>query len=186
MPKRHAGLDRAFDLSWWAYFLDFILVPIAVGGLVWFGIRKSVPPAFVVIWIADGIFFWMLAEYWIHRAIFHGPTRFEPMHDMHHRMPKDWIGIASWGTFLGFGVIFGCARLYGLEQAALFTAGFMIGYFWYCAIHVRMHHGRTHRHHGYVAFMTRHHDGHHRGGKGNYGVTTPIFDFLFDTYRPSK
>jgi dihydroceramide fatty acyl 2-hydroxylase len=67
-----------------------------------------------------GVIAWSLAEYWIHRLVFHGPTSFEPMHQMHHALPKDMIGVASWGT--------------------LFTAGVMLGYLFYCAIHVRFHH----------------------------------------------
>lgn len=54
-------------------------------------------------------------------------------------------------------------------------------------IHVRFHHhdadARLSR---YVAFMNRHHAGHHRGGRGNFGVSSPIWDFVFGTYRHSR
>jgi hypothetical protein len=49
-----------------------------------------------------GAVFWSLAEYWIHRLVFHGETPLEPMHQMHHALPKDVIGAASWMTFSSF------------------------------------------------------------------------------------
>src|SRR3954466_1180049 len=123
---RHAGLSPAFDLPPWSYFLDFILVPFAAAGLIYLN--------WSALSFAIGVLGWTLAEYWIHRLVFHGSTRFEPMHQMHHALPKDLIGVASWGTFAGFAAIW-------LMFGASFTAGFMLGYLGYCVIHVRMHHG---------------------------------------------
>lgn len=169
---RHFGLHHrevlhpAFDLSPLSYFLDFVLAPIAIACLLYFD-RAPLP-------FLAGVVAWTFAEYWIHRLVFHGPTRFEPMHQMHHALPKDMIGVASWGTFAGFAVVW---LLFG----ASFCAGFIFGYLAYCAIHVRMHHGDRTRFSRYVNFMFQHHAGHHRGGSGNFGVTTPIWDFVFGT-----
>lgn len=165
---RHAGLPRAFDLSAWSYFLDFALAPLAISGLLYL---DAAPTMFML-----GILAWTLAEYWIHRLVFHGPTRFEPMHQAHHALPKDMIGIASWGTFVGFGAVW-------ILFEASFTAGFVFGYLAYCTIHVRMHHGNRSRFSRYVNFMFEHHSGHHRGGQGNFGVSSPVWDFVFRTYR---
>jgi sterol desaturase/sphingolipid hydroxylase (fatty acid hydroxylase superfamily) len=158
---RHAGVWRAFDLSARGYFLDFALLPLAIGALVCFCGTGPVG-------IAAGFAAWTLAEYWIHRLIFHGHTPFEPMHQMHHALPKD--------TFAGFAAIW---LLFG----ASFCTGFMLGYLAYCAIHVRMHHGNRANFSRYVAFMFDHHAGHHRGGQGNFGVTSPIWDFVFRTFK---
>lgn len=166
---RHDGLSRAFDLAPWSYYLDFVLVPVAVIGLIW--LQSS------MILIGLGLAGWTLAEYWIHRLVFHGHTRFEPMHHMHHVLPKDLIGVASWVTFAAFACVW-------LLAGAAFTAGLMLGYLAYCAIHVRFHHHRTDaKLSRYVAFMNVHHVAHHRGGKGNFGVTSPIWDIVFNTYR---
>lgn len=169
---RHAGVWRAFDLSVWGYFLDFALAPIAIAGALIFS-------EFNLLGIVGGFVAWTFSEYWIHRLIFHGPTPFEPMHQAHHALPKDMIGIASWGTFAGFGVVW---LLLGLP----FCAGVMLGYLAYCAIHVRMHHGNRVNFSRYVAFMFRHHAGHHRGGQGNFGVSSPIWDFVFRTFKTEK
>lgn len=138
--------------------------------------------------MSAGVIAWSLAEYWIHRLAFHGDTSFEPMHQMHHALPKDMIGVASWATFVAFSGIWLIAETFaGAALGSAFTAGVMAGYFFYCAIHVRFHHHRPGaKLSRYVAFMNAHHVAHHRGGKGNFGVSSPIWDFVFGTYRPSR
>jgi dihydroceramide fatty acyl 2-hydroxylase len=171
------GLQKEFDLSKFEYYLDFILVPVAIIGLLCIASNVFL---FMV-----GFVLWTLIEYWIHRSIFHGPTRYEPMHQMHHRLPKDMIGINSIGTFSGFlfiGVFFWF--LVGIATFAL-IAGLMAGYVFYCVIHLVMHHGNRTNFNPYTEFMFRHHAGHHRGGQGNFGVTSPIWDVVFGSFRKS-
>lgn len=183
---RHEGLSRAFDLSSLAYFMDFALVPLASAGLLFWASYIGLGLAGCFLAAAGGIAAWTLAEYWIHRLVFHGPTRFEPMHDMHHRLPKDMIGIASWATFIGFSGVWLVAEVFtGAAIGSAFAAGFMLGYLAYCGIHVRMHHGDRARFSRYVSFMFEHHAGHHRGGQGNYGVSSPVWDLAFGSYRRS-
>jgi dihydroceramide fatty acyl 2-hydroxylase len=168
--------------------LDFALVPVAIAALVALACWHQLGADAIAISIGAGILAWSLAEYWIHRMVFHGPTSFEPMHQMHHTLPKDVIGLASWATFTAFaGVLLIVATFAGGAIACAFTAGLMGGYLFYCGIHVHFHH---HEHGArlsrYVAFMNAHHIAHHRGGKGNFGVSSPIWDFVFGTYRPSR
>ncbi len=182
--SRHEQLPRAFDLNAWSYGMDFVLVPVAVAALLWHAARgHGAATILVALMIGAGV--WSLAEYWIHRLVFHGPTPLRPMHDMHHRLPKDWIGAASWTTFAGFGLVWLIASLCTADGglASAFLGGFMGGYLIYCGLHVRMHHGRVDRFGRYVTFMYQHHVGHHRGGRGNFGVSSPIWDVVFNTYR---
>lgn len=184
MPDRHAGLSRAFDLSRASYFLDFALVPIAVGALAWFALWRDLGALGLALSVGIGVLAWSLAEYWIHRAIFHGSNGFERMHQIHHALPRDMVGVASWGTFAAFAVLWLVAEVFaGPAIGSAMTAGFMLGYLSYCMIHVRMHHGNRARFTRYLAFMFEHHAGHHRGGSGNFGVSSPIWDFVFNTYR---
>jgi dihydroceramide fatty acyl 2-hydroxylase len=187
VPKRHAGLSPAFDLAPWSYFLDFALVPISACALIVFA-GRGVGSLGISVAALAGVAAWTLVEYWIHRLVFHGPTPFEPMHQLHHALPKDMIGLASWATFAGFAAIWLVAAIVcGRHAGAAFTAGLMLGYLAYCAIHVRMHHHRRgDRLSRYIAVMNAHHAGHHRGGQGNFGVTSPVWDFVFGTYRPSR
>jgi sterol desaturase/sphingolipid hydroxylase (fatty acid hydroxylase superfamily) len=185
MPKRHASVHRAFDLSDWAYFLDFALVPIAIVAACFYAFAHQLSE--IAVWpsFLGGLVIWSFAEYWIHRAIFHGATRFEPMHQQHHALPKDMIGAASWATFGGFSLFWIAAMLCaGQATGSMISAGFMAGYIFYCAIHVSMHHTGAFGFGRYGQMMMRLHRAHHRGGKGNFGVSSPIWDFVFRTYHP--
>lgn len=178
------AIPRAFDLSAVSYFADFALVPLVSTALVVLA-SNSLARNKMAIAIMAGAVMWTLAEYWIHRLVFHGNTRFAPMHQMHHVLPKKLIGVASWGTFVGFGGFWLIASLIvGRDTGAAITAGVMLGYLFYCSIHVRFHHhdegARLSR---YVAFMNDHHSGHHRGASGNFGVSSPIWDLVFNTYK---
>lgn len=180
----HAGVHRAFDLSAWAYFLDFVLVPIAAIALLWFAGSQGLALLELGGGAALGVLAWSLAEYWIHRLVFHGATPFEAMHQQHHALPRDWIGIAPWGTFAGFAVIWLLAAIVvGAAPGAAITAGVMAGYLFYCVIHVSMHHDRARGFGRYGAMMRRLHQAHHRGGRGNFGVSSPIWDLVFRTHR---
>lgn len=181
--EKRPGLHRAFDLSTWAYFLDFFLVPAASGVLaLWSSLHLTW--GVVGSCAVAGLVVWTLLEYWVHREVFHHRlSPFEPMHQMHHRLPRDMIGIASWGTFTGFAGLWALASVWGAPAGAALTAGVMLGYLGYCLIHVRMHHGGPSW--GYVAFMMRHHVAHHRGGRGNFGVTSPVWDVVFRSYHPT-
>jgi dihydroceramide fatty acyl 2-hydroxylase len=118
--------------------------------------------------------------------VFHGRTPFEPMHQLHHALPKDMIGVASWGTFAGFSGVWLVAQVFaGPAIGSAITAGVMAGYLFYCTIHVSMHHGRAAGFGRYGRMMLALHQAHHRGGKGNFGVTSPLWDFAFRTYRRS-
>src|SRR5215470_19414862 len=82
-----------------------------------------------------GYFFWTLAEYWIHRVIFH----FEPedgvgarlhwmVHGVHHDHPNDPLRLvmppgASIPLALGFYVLF--YLVLGADRATAFGAGFL-------------------------------------------------------------
>ena len=182
MPRRN--LPRAFDLSSWAYFLDFAIVPIATVASCFYGFAHGLSE--IAAWpsFLSGVLIWSFAEYWIHRGVFHGPTRFEPMHQQHHALPKDMIGAASWTTFAGFSLFWLAAMICsGQGIGSMVTAGFMTGYLVYCTIHVSMHHAGALGFGRYGRMMMRLHQAHHRGGKGNFGVTSPLWDYVFGTLR---
>lgn len=184
---RHNEVHRAFDLTVWGYFLDFALVPVAVVALCIFAGWRVLPSYGVALAMLAGVLIWSLAEYWIHRAIFHGDTPFETMHQQHHALPKDMIGLASWATFAGFSGLWLIAQTFaGAAVGSAVTAGVMAGYLGHCAIHVSIHHAAARGFGRYGAMMLALHRAHHRGGKGNFGVTSPIWDFVFGTYQPPR
>lgn len=181
MP-RHA-LPRAFDLARWSYCLDFVLMPPLTGLLLLLAFRLDLEVGWLFGLVAAGMVGWTFAEYWIHRALFHGPLA--PMHDEHHRRPKDFIGIASWGTVASFAAAWLIlAGALGAAMASATTAGLITGHLVYCSLHLAMHHFGARGFGRYGAMMRRLHDGHHRGGRGNFGVTSPLWDVVFGTFRP--
>lgn len=176
-----AALPRAFNLRGWSYCLDFVVMPpVALLLAVYAGGAG-------LLWVLFGAIAWTLAEYGIHRFVFHSFPMFRRMHDVHHAKPKDWIGVATWGTSVAFGLAWLVAcSISTAVIASAFIAGVIAAYLFYCGIHVRFHHGNPQRMGRYVAFMARHHSGHHRGARGNFGVSSPIWDLAFGTYRSSK
>jgi len=47
-------------------------------------------------------------------------------------------------------------------------------------MHDRYHHSPT-VDHGILAAMAKHHNGHHRNGRSNFGVSTTLWDHVFGT-----
>jgi len=185
MP-RHA-LPRAFELARWSYCLDFVLAPSAVAGLIWLAWQLDLGGWGGVGLYLAGVAFWTFAEYWIHRSLFHGP--FAAMHDEHHRQPKAFIGVGSSGTFAAFGVTWLLlAALLGEARACAVLAGLISGYLVYCVVHGGLHHFAGRGFGRYGAMMLRLHNAHHRGGSrsghANFGVTSPLWDVVFRTWRP--
>lgn len=181
---RHDALPRAFALGTLSYYLDFALAPAATTAFVALAITGGIAPLGFGISLAIGIVGWTLAEYLIHRFAFHSLPLLRKMHDVHHAHPKDLIGVASWGVFTGVGLIWFFARLaLDVASAHAITAGALLGYVFYIVVHDRFHHGDRSRFGRYVKFMERFHAGHHRGGETNFGVSSPIWDAVFRTYR---
>ena len=97
-----------------------------------------------------GYLLWTLAEYWIHRVIFH----FEPedgfgarlhwmVHGVHHDHPNDPLRLvmppaASVPLALVFYALFWLVL--GADRAFAFGAGFLAGYLAYDMIHYHLHH----------------------------------------------
>lgn len=141
-----------------------------------------------------GMLLWTFAEYWIHRAIFH----YEPksawgqrlhflMHGVHHAYPRDSTRLVMPPVVsLPLAVLFyGLFRwLFGAYHPAVF-AGFVLGYVIYDSIHYATHHlpmrGRIGR------FLKAHHMRHHYVDEDrSFGISTPLWDWVFGTYQPVK
>ena len=137
-----------------------------------------------------GYALWTLAEYWIHRVIFH----FEPerglgarlhwmMHGVHHEHPNDPMRLvmppsASIPLALAFSGLFWIVL--GADNATAFTSGFLAGYLAYDMVHYAVHHhvprtavGRHLR----ELHMRHHFQDHERG----FGVSAPYWDHVFGT-----
>ncbi len=125
------------------YFGDYLAVPVALAVLVYCAYIRAgwaAAPEFVSALLV-GVFVWTLAEYWIHRVLYHHAPVLAEYHHRHHQTPRELIGIPS---FLSSGiVILVCyAPLFAFAPIAAdgFTAGGLIGYAAYMTVHHATHH----------------------------------------------
>jgi sterol desaturase/sphingolipid hydroxylase (fatty acid hydroxylase superfamily) len=150
--------------------------------------RLGLLPA--VLYAIGGYAFWTLAEYWIHRGIFH----FEPeqgigarlhwmVHGVHHDHPNDPLRLvmppaASVPLALIFYALFWLVL--GPHRALAFGAGFLAGYLAYDMIHYHLHHHTPTTRFG--RWLRELHMRHHfQDDTRGYGISAPYWDRVFGT-----
>jgi sterol desaturase/sphingolipid hydroxylase (fatty acid hydroxylase superfamily) len=143
-----------------------------------------------VLYAIGGYAFWTLAEYWIHRVIFH----FEPeqgfgarlhwmVHGVHHDHPNDPLRLvmppaASVPLALIFYALFWLVL--GPDRALAFGAGFLAGYLAYDMIHYHLHHHMPRTRTG--KWLRELHMRHHfQDDTRGYGISAPYWDRVFGT-----
>ena len=139
---------------------------------------------------AGGYALWTLAEYWIHRVIFH----FEPeegfgarlhwmVHGVHHDHPNDPLRLvmppaASVPLALVFYALFWLVL--GADRAFAFGAGFLAGYLAYDMIHYHLHHHTPRTRVG--RWLRELHMRHHfQDDERGFGISAPYWDRVFGT-----
>jgi 4-hydroxysphinganine ceramide fatty acyl 2-hydroxylase len=145
----------------------------------------------VLFFFVFGILTWTLLEYVIHRYLFH----YEPktrwgkllhfiMHGVHHDYPNDATRLVmppviSIPLAVVFYVVF-ILTLGRFAPAAL--AGFGFGYVCYDTIHYATHHFSMKR--GIWRWLKQYHLRHHyQDDHAGYGVSSPLWDYVFRTTR---
>ena len=138
-----------------------------------------------------GVLTWTLLEYVIHRYVFHykpktrvGKLLHFIMHGVHHDYPNDATRlvmppIISVPLAVAFYVVF-ILTLGRFAPAAL--AGFGFGYVCYDTIHYATHHFAMKR--GVWRWLKHYHLRHHyQDDHAGYGVSSPLWDYVFGTSR---
>lgn len=165
--------------------------PVIIGLFVLCAMAEGVLATTLV--FVGGVFLWTLAEYTLHRFIFHyHPTsRFGQrlhfiMHGVHHDYPQDStrlvmpLGI-SVPIAIVFYVVFRLALSpFGGEYYLGLFSGFIAGYLAYDMIHYATHHAPMRGRIG--KFLKQYHMKHHYvDGDHGYGVSNPLWDHVFRT-----
>jgi dihydroceramide fatty acyl 2-hydroxylase len=166
-----------------------IFVPI-IAALIVLGARDGQGALEIVLLALGGLALWTLAEYWLHRKLFHwepdhpvGSRLHFIIHGVHHDHPNDKLrlvmppGASLPLAALFFGVFW---LILGIPTALPFFAGFLVGYLAYDYTHYYIHHfvpksdfgKRLREQH------MRHHFQDHRYG---FGVSSPLWDVVFRT-----
>ncbi|MFN0159355.1 MAG: sterol desaturase family protein [Bacteroidota bacterium] len=149
----------------------------------------------MVLFFLAGLLFWTFTEYILHRFVFH----YEPksgwgkklhflMHGIHHDYPNDSlrlvmppaVSIPLAALFYGAFVV-----VLGKTFTSPFFAGFLLGYLCYDMIHYATHHFAMKS--SISLWVKQHHMRHHyQTDDFNYGVSSPLWDFVFGTYQEKK
>ncbi|MFO0761801.1 MAG: sterol desaturase family protein [Byssovorax sp.] len=137
-----------------------------------------------------GVLTWTFAEYMLHRYLFHytGPRPWQRrmyfvLHGVHHDFPNDADRLVMpLGASIPLGVVFYAAfyLVAGPLLAAPLFVGFALGYLAYDGTHYAVHHFRMSSPWG--RFIKRYHMIHHHTGvDARYGVSSPLWDWVFGT-----
>lgn len=184
-----------FSRTHWSA-VPLIYVP-AIAMLLCFGVARTGNSLGLAAGAAlAGAIVWSLAEYWLHRTVFHwqpaglwGERFHFVLHGVHHRWPRDQYRLVMppaasmllfWSfLFLWRGLIPGIAYS--------FHAGFVAGYVFYDLSHYYMHHG--HPRYEWLKRLRKHHMVHHSPNLANekkFGVSSTLWDHVFGTYVETK
>lgn len=162
---------------------DFVVSFVLLGAALWV---DHAHPLAALLALLLGLFVFSFVEYAFHRWLFHGPVRlFERGHTLHHERP---LGYDSLPFFFAPAVVLLVALLLALVvpagMALYFTGALAFGYALYGYSHYIVHRRRFHS--ALMRKWTAIHNIHHFHPDKNYGVTTPLWDFVLGTYYVSK
>lgn len=167
-----------------------VLHVITYGGAalvcLWFNTAPVAPYAYL---IPLGVIAWTLAEYLIHRFLFHiEASKFQYLiHGVHHEYPRDRERLMM-PPLPGIGLVlffYSWWYLFFASLTPLFMSGFILGYLVYTFIHYVVHAWKPIPG---IKFLWAHHLKHHNPAYENkaYGVSSPLWDYVFGTMPPKK
>lgn len=145
--------------------------------------------------LAGGLLTWTLAEYVLHRWVFHwtndtawGRRIHFLLHGVHHDFPNDKDRLVMpLPTSIPLAVIFYAVFFFTMGRALAepFFVGFVIGYLFYDGTHYFVHHFRPKSPWGRL--LRKHHMTHHFADHdGGFGVSSPLWDLVFGTMPKKK
>jgi sterol desaturase/sphingolipid hydroxylase (fatty acid hydroxylase superfamily) len=142
-----------------------------------------------------GVFIWTITEYLLHRFIFHWELKSKLgarihfiFHGVHHDYPSDSRRLVmppSVSIPLATLFFFLFRFLIGDISVVPFFAGFLIGYLFYDISHYAVHHFNMHSKF-WLAIKNHHIKHHYQDPDKGYGVSSPIWDYVFRTHYISK
>lgn len=186
-----------FKYGWMEFFSKvhfsvplFIYSPV-IGYFLYVGIIDPTLSPFQVLGLfVGGAFSWTVAEYFLHRFVFHyhptsnwGKRIHFIMHGVHHDYPNDSKRLVlppSVSIPLAFLFYFGFTALLGASLAAPFYAGFVLGYLCYDMLHYAVHHANINS--KWFMNIKAHHLKHHfKDPDKGYGVSSTLWDKIIGT-----
>ncbi|MBK7498330.1 MAG: sterol desaturase family protein [Ignavibacteriales bacterium] len=145
--------------------------------------------------VVFGLFIWTITEYLLHRFVFHWELKSELgarihfiFHGVHHDYPSDSRRLVmppSVSIPLATLFYFLFSFLIGNIFVLPFFAGFLTGYLFYDITHYAVHHFNMHSKF-WLAIKNHHIKHHYQDPDKGYGVSSPIWDYIFRTHYISK
>ena len=140
-----------------------------------------------------GIVFWSLFEYLMHRYLFHLKSKRKwlnrlsfMLHGIHHQNPRDkerFFMPPIPGSII-IAILFMISYVFIGIISYSFISGLITGYILYTQIHYGIHNKQLPK---YMRKIASHHlQHHHRHYNKAYGVSTPIWDIIFQTMPPKN
>ena len=142
-----------------------------------------------------GLLSWGLVEYALHRFIFHYAARSESgrklvyaAHLSHHEDPgatdRLFTSLRMSAPIAAVYCLLAWAATGSWRAASYLFIGLVAGYFCYEWLHFQAHHGRLRLRP--FRYLRKYHLLHHHRTPGlRFGVTSPLFDLAFGTFRPA-
>ena len=181
LTKTHPGLIIA------------MYVPASIVSMVYYYMNINASGLTVALVFLAGVFVWTFVEYMLHRYIFHFINDSEwaqkfhyTVHGVHHEYPLDTERL----VMPPVPSIFIAAFFFGLFYLVMgtyvycFLPGFIIGYLAYAMIHYSIHAFKPVKG---IQYLWRHHNIHHfQHPDKAFGVSSPLWDYIFRTMPPTK
>jgi sterol desaturase/sphingolipid hydroxylase (fatty acid hydroxylase superfamily) len=152
-------------------------------------------PAYIPLGFLGGLFLWTFAEHTLHRFVFHYRPRNAwqerltfLFHGIHHAQPQcktrlvmpPAVSVPMAFLFYGLFTLLFSSLLGAPQWVDPLFAGFILGYLAYDMIHYATHHFRMRSTIG--RYLKRHHMRHHyKTPNQRFGVSSPLWDYVFGT-----
>ncbi|KTD12090.1 Fatty acid hydroxylase superfamily protein [Legionella gratiana] len=148
-----------------------------------------------LILIFSGILLWTFIEYTMHRFIFHLPINTKwankisyIIHGIHHKDPHDPLRLVApplMSLPIGLIFLYIYSKVFTSNNLFSFLFGFTLSYLCYDYLHWALHHSKSKN--KLIYYLRRNHAiHHHRTPPRRFGVTSPLWDFIFNTYTLTK
>ncbi|EKX51199.1 hypothetical protein GUITHDRAFT_151008 [Guillardia theta CCMP2712] len=196
-PARFFESDflEIFSRTPW-YVVPLVWLPV-ITGMVLLSLKMGLTPLGAGLIFLGGLFTWTLIEYVLHRFLFHldewvqfnywAITLHFLIHGVHHLLPMDPMRLV-FPPILTFILLLGFYNLFRVfldtPEAVSFTAGGLLGYVGYDLTHYYLHHSGTPFLSHFSSMKSYHLAHHYKNPLLGYGITSKLWDYVFDTMLP--